>query len=121
MEQADLNRFKAILEQQLEDLFKEAELDLKQIKDVDYREIDFVDSAADDEHKNLQYRIIDRESKLIKKIRSALERIEDGTYGICEACGKDISIKRLEARPVTNKCIDCKTQEERYEKPKYHY
>ena len=121
MEQTELNNFRAVLERQLDDLSKEAGHDLKQLKDVDHREIDFVDSASDDENKNLQYRIIDRESKLIKKIRDALERIEDGTYGICEACGKEISIERLKARPVTNKCIECKTMEERHEKPKYHY
>ena len=121
MEQSDLEHFKIILEKQLEDLCNEAGLDLKTIKDSDSREIDFVDSAADDEQKNFQFRIMDRESKLIKKIRDALERIEEGTYGICETCGNEISMKRLEARPVTNKCIECKTLEERSEKPKYHY
>jgi DnaK suppressor protein len=61
-------------------------------------------------------RIRDREAKLIKKIREALERIENDTYGICESCGEDISIKRLKARPVTTQCIDCKSKEEALEK-----
>jgi DnaK suppressor protein len=61
-------------------------------------------------------RIRDREAKLIKKIREALERFENDTYGICETCGEDISIKRLKARPVTTQCIDCKSKEEALEK-----
>jgi DnaK suppressor protein len=60
-------------------------------------------------------RIRDRERKLIVKIRGALERIDSGTYGICDSCGSDISVKRLKARPVTTQCIDCKTKEEAME------
>jgi DnaK suppressor protein len=61
-------------------------------------------------------RIRDRENKLIKKIKKALDRIETGTFGACETCGEDITIKRLKARPVTTQCIDCKTKEEAFEK-----
>ena len=50
------------------------------------------------------------------KIEEALNRIEEGEYGICEGCGDDINIKRLEARPVTTLCIDCKTAQEQKEK-----
>ena len=61
-------------------------------------------------------RIRDREHKLIYKIKQALDRIEEGTFGVCDSCGEDISIKRLKARPVTTQCIDCKTKEEAQEK-----
>jgi DnaK suppressor protein len=61
-------------------------------------------------------RIRDREHKLIKKIKKALDRIENGTFGICESCGEEISIKRLKARPVTSQCIECKSKEEALEK-----
>jgi DnaK suppressor protein len=61
-------------------------------------------------------RIRDRERKLISKIKEALERIEGGTFGICEVCGEEISEERLKARPVTTLCIDCKTEEEEKEK-----
>ncbi|MCK4468745.1 MAG: TraR/DksA C4-type zinc finger protein, partial [Desulfobacterales bacterium] len=54
--------------------------------------------------------------KLIKKIKKALERIDNDTFGICEKCDGDISIKRLKARPVTTQCIECKTKEEALEK-----
>jgi len=60
--------------------------------------------------------IRDRENKLIKKIRKALDRIEDDTYTICEKCGEDISFAHLKARPVTTQCIDCKTKEETVER-----
>jgi DnaK suppressor protein len=53
---------------------------------------------------------------LLKKIDEALERINNGTFGICESCGEEISLKRLEARPVTTLCIDCKTRQEADEK-----
>jgi DnaK suppressor protein len=53
---------------------------------------------------------------LLAKIEEALERVEDGSFGVCEACGEEIGIKRLEARPVTTLCIDCKTLQETKEK-----
>ena len=62
--------------------------------------------------RNFTLRIRDRERKLIGKIREALERIDEGTFGTCDDCGEDISVKRLKARPVTTQCIDCKTEEE---------
>jgi DnaK suppressor protein len=77
---------------------------------------DPTDRAALEADRNFMLRIRDRESKLIKKIKQALERIDGGTYGICESCGEDISIKRLKARPVTTQCIDCKSKEEALEK-----
>ena len=50
------------------------------------------------------------------KISQALTRIEEGTYGICEVCGGEISIKRLKARPVTTYCIGCKNKMEAMER-----
>jgi DnaK suppressor protein len=61
-------------------------------------------------------RIKDRERKLIQKIKEALDRIENGTFGICDSCGKPISEKRLMARPVTTQCIECKTEDEQKER-----
>lgn len=57
-----------------------------------------------------------RERKLLAKIDEAIEKIDNGTYGICEACGEEISIRRLDARPVTTMCIECKTEQEEEEK-----
>jgi hypothetical protein len=58
----------------------------------------------------------DRENKLIRKIEQSLSRIDEGIFGICEACGEDIAIKRLKARPVTTYCIACKNKMEVIEK-----
>jgi DnaK suppressor protein len=66
--------------------------------------------------RNFLLRIRDRERKLIEKIKAALERIENGTFGICEICGREIGEERLRARPVTTQCIDCKKKQEAREK-----
>jgi DnaK suppressor protein len=77
---------------------------------------DPTDRASLEADRNFMLRIRDREHKLIKKIKKALDRIDNGTFGICDSCGEDISIKRIKARPVTTQCIDCKTKEEAQEK-----
>ncbi len=74
------------------------------------------DRATLETDRNFELRIRDREHKLIKKIKKALERIEEGTFGICEECGEKISSQRLEARPVTTLCIDCKIKQETMER-----
>jgi DnaK suppressor protein len=76
------------------------------------------DRAALESERNATLRIRDRERKLIAKIDAALERINSGTYGICEECGEQIGVERLKARPVTTLCIDCKADQEAEEKKK---
>ena len=70
------------------------------------------DRATQEEEFSLELRTRDRERKLIKKIDEALGSLEASEYGYCEACGIEIGIKRLEARPTDTMCIDCKTLEE---------
>ncbi len=77
---------------------------------------DPTDQAAAELDSNFQLRLRGREQKLLKKIDEAIARIDDGSYGVCEICGNSIGIKRLEARPVTTLCIDCKTTQEEEEK-----
>jgi len=77
---------------------------------------DPTDQASAETDMNFDLRIKDRERRLIKKIDQALERIKAGEFGLCEACGGDISIKRLQARPVTTLCIECKTAQEQEER-----
>src|SRR3990172_2867217 len=77
---------------------------------------DLGDQATAETDQNFLLRLKEREQKLLKKIDEALERIANGTFGICESCGKEIGFKRLKARPVTTLCIDCKTQQEQEEK-----
>jgi DnaK suppressor protein len=77
---------------------------------------DIIDKAALEEQINFAFRLREREKLLGRKIRHALIRIEEGTYGICLNCGEDIPIARLRARPVTDHCFDCKTRMEARER-----
>lgn len=76
---------------------------------------DLSDQASAETDQNFVLRIKEREQKLLKKITEALDRVNEGTYGICEDCGEEIGYKRLLARPVTTSCIECKTKQEEYE------
>lgn len=107
--------FKQKLEERIEELLSQAEQTIQEIINQELKEIENIDRASSNADQALKLKIRNRESRLIKKVRQALERIEDGTYGICELCGEDISLRRLEARPVTTKCIKCKQEEERME------
>jgi len=77
---------------------------------------DPMDRASLESDRNFLLRVRDRERKLIQKIDEALKRIENGTFGICEVCGEEISEERLRARPVTTLCVNCKTDQEEKEK-----
>lgn len=77
---------------------------------------DLGDQASAETDRSFMLRLRGREQKLLKKIEEAIERIENSDYGICEVCGEEIGIKRLEARPVTTMCIECKTEQEEEEK-----
>jgi DnaK suppressor protein len=77
---------------------------------------DPTDQAVAELDNNFVLRLRGREQKLLKKIDDAISRIDSGVYGVCESCGEQISLKRLEARPVTTLCIECKTRQEEEEK-----
>ena len=77
---------------------------------------DSADRVIQEEEFSLELRTRDRERKLIKKIDGTLERIDQDDYGFCDACGVEIGIRRLEARPTATLCIDCKTLDEIKEK-----
>ena len=77
---------------------------------------DLNDRATQEEEVNLELRARDRDRKLIKKIESSLHAVDEGEYGYCEACGEEIGLRRLEARPTARLCIDCKELDEIREK-----
>ncbi|MYM59468.1 RNA polymerase-binding protein DksA [Vibrio tetraodonis] len=77
---------------------------------------DPVDRASQEEEFSLELRNRDRERRLIKKIEKTLNKIEEDEFGFCESCGVEIGIRRLEARPTADLCIDCKTLAEIKEK-----
>ncbi len=112
MKKKDLEYFKTQLTERLETLLAKASGTVSGMTDEKPSFPDPTDRAALESDRNFTLRIRDRERKLIAKIRQALERMDNGTYGICESCGGDITLKRLKARPVTTQCIECKTEEE---------
>ena len=77
---------------------------------------DEIDTASSEINLAFVGRLRERERGLLNKINQALEKIEDGIYGECESCGEDIGMKRLEARPVAELCIDCKSEQEKLER-----
>jgi len=116
MKKKDITYFKKLLSQQLEELLSQADDTVSGMTTPKENFPDPTDRASLESDRNFMLRIRDRESKLIKKIKKALERIEDGTFGTCETCGEEIAVKRLKARPVTTQCIECKKKEEAMEK-----
>ena len=116
MEEKDIEYFREVLTNQLEELLNRSDNTVSEMTAPKENLPDPTDRASFESDRDLILRIRDRESKLIKKIKLALDRIEDNTFGVCERCGEDISIARLKARPVTTQCIDCKIKEEAAER-----
>tara|TARA_B100001123_G_C14345980_1_gene645100 strand:+ start:48 stop:458 length:411 start_codon:yes stop_codon:yes gene_type:complete len=77
---------------------------------------DITDRATEEIERSFELRTRDRERKLINKIDSALLRIENGSYGYCEETGEQISLKRLEARPVATLSLEAQEMHEKAEK-----
>ena len=115
MKKQDIEHFRKLLTERLENLLVEANETVSGMTGEIVNFPDPTDRASLEADRSFMLRIRDREWKLIVKIREALERIDKGTYGICETCSSEIPIKRLNARPVTTQCIDCKTKEEAME------
>lgn len=77
---------------------------------------DPIDRAADEEERSVSLKTSDRKRKLLKKIESTIDKINEGDFGFCDSCGIEIGVRRLEARPTANECIDCKSFDEIKEK-----
>lgn len=116
MRKRELDFFRKLLTHRLQELLMEAERTKVQVKETDEPLSDPMELASNEFDRDFLLRLRDRERKLMIKIKEALERIENGTFGICEECGEKISEKRLRARPMTTLCIDCKHEQETSEK-----
>ncbi|WP_409420670.1 RNA polymerase-binding protein DksA [Pseudaeromonas sp. ZJS20] len=108
--------FRKILEAWRNQLREEVDRTVDHMKDEAANFPDPVDRAAQEEEFALELRARDRERKLIKKIAKTLQKLEDDDFGYCEQCGIEIGIRRLEARPTAEMCVDCKTLAEIKEK-----
>ncbi|MFP4393405.1 MAG: RNA polymerase-binding protein DksA [Desulfohalobiaceae bacterium] len=116
MEQSDLQYFREHLHKMLEEIQAKGQSTLEDMSGTNQMYADPADRASQESDQFFTLRLRDRDRKLVSKINAALERIEEGTYGICESCGDEISIPRLKARPVTTQCINCKSKQEEEEK-----
>jgi DnaK suppressor protein len=116
MSPAQEGHFRRILVAWKHSLMEEVDRTVHHMQDEATNFPDPNDRATQESEFSLELRTRDRERKLIKKIDEALARIEDHEYGYCEACGVEIGIRRLEARPTATLCIDCKTLDEIREK-----
>jgi len=116
MKKRDLEKFRKVLLKQQKELEEKLEGKVEHLDASGDHFPDPTDRASAESDRNFDIRVKDRERKLILKIKEAMKRIEDGTFGICEDCEEPIDLKRLEARPVTTLCIDCKIAREREEK-----
>jgi DnaK suppressor protein len=116
MKKTDLAKFRKVLEEKLEELQKEATVKLADPNTTNSALPDVNDQASFETERNFELRIKDRERKLISKYQKVLRKIDDGSYGVCESCGGEIGIKRLQARPVTTLCISCKSEMEAEER-----
>ena len=108
--------FRGILLSWKKELMEEVDRTVTHMKDEAANFPDPADRASQEEEFSLELRTRDRERKLIKKIDKTIELIEQDEYGFCEACGVEIGIRRLEARPTATQCVDCKTLDEIKEK-----
>jgi DnaK suppressor protein len=109
-------KFRKLLQEELFRLINEAAQTLNGMTNDKALFPDPTDRAALESDRNFLLRIRDRERKLILKIHEALSRIDNGTFGICEQCGGEISETRLLARPVATLCVECKELQEKKEK-----
>jgi len=111
-----LSHFRTILDAWRNQLREEVDRTLNHMQDEAANFPDPVDRATQEEEFSLELRARDRERKLIKKIEKTLQKIEEDDFGFCDSCGIEIGIRRLEARPTADLCIDCKTLAEIKEK-----
>ncbi len=110
------DHFRSILQNWKAQLMEEVDRTVTHMKDEAANFPDPADRATQEEEFSLELRARDRERKLIRKIDSTMDLIDADDYGFCNACGIEIGIKRLEARPTATLCIDCKTLDEIKEK-----
>src|SRR6185312_4447754 len=110
MTKQELSKFKKILEARQEELERVVRnrdaITIEKSADA----LDEVQHAAERE---LAIRNLDRESQMLRNVRAALRRIDDGSFGTCAHCEEDISPKRLNAVPWTSLCIQCQEQADR--------
>lgn len=116
MKNERLKHFREILIKKMAGLLGIAEDTVSRMSEENGTFPDPLDRALSESNRSIELRKRDRERKLIQKIRKAIQKTEDGSYGTCELCGEEITEHRLEVRPETTLCISCKEEQEQVEK-----
>jgi DnaK suppressor protein len=117
LKKKDLKRFRDTLLAKKKEILRNAQRTLNEDMTLDADDLpDEMDLASSEYLHSFTFRLRGREKVFLQKIDHALEKIKEGTFGVCEQCGEPISIKRLEARLETTLCIRCKEDQERIEK-----
>jgi len=117
MNKVQLKKFKTLLTEKRDEIVKKAKQTLEEDMSLDANDLpDEMDLASSEYLQSFTFRLRGREKVFLDKIEKALRKIEDGSFGTCEECSEEISVKRLEARPETTLCIRCKEDQERMEK-----
>jgi DnaK suppressor protein len=117
MKKAELKRFREVLEAKRDALIQNARNMKADGMVLDADDLpDEMDLASSEGMQSFELRLRGREKTFLQKIDRAIRKIDEGDFGVCEECGEEISVKRLEARPETTLCIRCKEDQERHEK-----
>ena len=117
MNKVQLKKFKTLLTEKRDEIVKKAKQTLEEDMTLDANDLpDEMDLASSEYLQSFQFRLRGREKAFLDKIGKAIDKIDKGTFGVCDDCGEKISVKRLEARPETTLCIRCKEDQERVEK-----
>ncbi len=120
MKKKDLEYFKQLLLEKRQEILREMgvieDISIKNTtKDASGNDATYsshmADQGTDAQEREKAFFYVARDHKFLKYVEDALERIEQGTYGICVSCGEEIPFERLEAVPTTQKCVPCKMKE----------
>ncbi len=117
MKKRDIEKLRKLMVEQRDQLMGNTKKALSGDIHVDPDDFpDEMDTASSEVNLQFTGRLREREQGLLAKIEAALEKMEQGEYGACVTCGEDIGVKRLQARPVAELCIDCKSEQEKLER-----
>ncbi len=117
MKTKEVEEFRTILTKERNSVIQKANRTLSEESTLDLAEMpDEIDQASAEYNQSFVFRLRDREKYYLSKIDKALQKIKEGTFGVCEECEEPINLKRLQVRPVTTLCIRCKEEQEMEER-----
>ena len=114
MRKTFLKKIQATLQKDKRQLLRDLEADLKEGREGGKGEgMDTYDIATEERNREISLILSDRDREKLQAIEEALDRIEGGTYGVCESCGDEIAQERLDAMPFTRLCLTCQAEQEK--------